>query len=65
MPSLNISFTDEEHALLQAAAQRAGKALKPFAHDAVVDAASEYRQKVLDAAHRSAAWSKELNERLK
>ncbi|MFT4125128.1 MAG: antitoxin Phd [Gordonia sp. (in: high G+C Gram-positive bacteria)] len=65
MPSLNISFTDEEHALLQAAAQRAGKALKAFVHDVVMDASSEYRRNVLEAARRGAVWSSELNRRLK
>ncbi|NMO01950.1 antitoxin Phd [Gordonia sp. TBRC 11910] len=65
MPSLNITFTDEEHAQLQEAAKRAGKALKPFAHDVVVDATSDYRRAVLEAAHRAAVWSAELNQRLK
>ncbi|MXP22012.1 antitoxin Phd [Gordonia sp. HNM0687] len=65
MPSLNIEFTDEEHAGIKAAAEREGVSLKPFVHDAAVERASDHRRRVLDAARRSAAWSAELNDRLK
>lgn len=65
MPSLNIEFTEEEHAQIKAAAESAGVSLKPFVHDAAVDRASEHRRRVLEAAKSVASWSSELNERLR
>ena len=41
MPSLNITFTDEEQKELRAAAERESVSLKTFAHDAVIAAASD------------------------
>ncbi|QIG58796.1 antitoxin [Gordonia phage DatBoi] len=65
MPSLNVEFTDEEHAQIKAAAESAGVSLKPFVHDAAVDRSSEHRRRVLEASKSVAAWSSELNERLR
>lgn len=65
MPSLNIEFTDAEHAQLKAAAEREGKALKPYVHDAAVDRSSNYRRRIEDLAREGAEWSAELNRRLK
>ncbi|MGV9827645.1 MULTISPECIES: antitoxin Phd [unclassified Gordonia (in: high G+C Gram-positive bacteria)] len=65
MPSLNIEFTDAEHAQLKAAAEREGTSLKAFVHNAVIDRSSNYRQRVEDLAREGAEWSAELNRRLK
>lgn len=65
MPSLNITFTDEEHALpFQAAAQRAGRALKPLPTTRWSTPPANTGKKILEAAQRSAAWSRAFNERL-
>ena len=65
MPSLNIEFTDEEHAQLKAAAEREGTSLKAYVHHAVVDRSSNYRLRVEELARQGAEWSAELNRRLK
>jgi hypothetical protein len=36
MPSLNVTFSDEEMERVRSAAQRRGQALKPYAHDAIL-----------------------------
>lgn len=64
MPSLNITFTDEELTLLREAAEKEGVSLKTFAHRAVVEAASS-RKKMRDQLLEDIfAKSAELNERL-
>ncbi|MGV9710629.1 antitoxin Phd [Gordonia sp. NPDC003424] len=64
MPSLNISFSDDEHRQIQEAAKRHNMALKPFVREAALKAASDYRREVLDLADRIATRSAELNKRL-
>ena len=64
MPSLNISFTDDELAAVRAAAGEVDVSLRTFAHDAVVAAASRHKQAVTDAARLVAQRSAELNNRL-
>lgn len=64
MPSLNITFTDEELAAVRAAAGDENLSLRAFAHRAVVTAASEHRRRVADAAALIAQRSAELNRRL-
>jgi hypothetical protein len=64
MPSLNIGFTDEELAEIRAAAAGADMSLRAFAHHAVLDAASEHRRRVSEAARIIAERSAELNRRL-
>lgn len=64
MPSLNITFTDEEQTLLREAAEKEGVSLKTFAHHAVVEAASS-RKKMRDQLLADIfAKSAELNDRL-
>ncbi|MGI6797741.1 antitoxin Phd [Gordonia sihwensis] len=65
MPSLNIEFDGAEHARLKDAAEREGVSLKAFVHDAAVERSSDYRQRVEELAREGAAWSAELNRRLK
>ena len=64
MPSLNITFTDEELDAVRAAAAGGDISLRAFAHRAILAAASEHRQRVAEAARIVAARSAELNQRL-
>ena len=64
MPSLNVSFTEEELASIRAAAAGADVSLKSFAHTAILAAASEHRRHVAEAAEFVARRSAELNRRL-
>ncbi len=64
MPSLNITFTDEELAGVRAAAAGDDVSLRAFAHEAILSAASEHRRRVSDAARIVAERSVELNRRL-
>jgi hypothetical protein len=64
MPSLNITFTEEELARVRAAAASDDVSLRAFAHEAILAAASEHRRRVAEAAHRVAERSAELNRRL-
>lgn len=64
MPSLNVSFTDEELATVRAAAAVDDVSLKAFAHNAILAAASEHRRRVAEAAGIIARQSAELNRRL-
>jgi hypothetical protein len=64
MPSLNVSFTDEELATVRAAAAGDDVSLKAFAHKAILAAASEHRRRVAEAAGIIAQQSAELNRRL-
>ncbi|WP_182262546.1 hypothetical protein [Rhodococcus sp. UFZ-B548] len=64
MPSLNITFTDEEQQELRNAAERENVSLKTFAHDAVTAAASSTKRQVAEASKRVAAVSADLNRRL-
>ena len=64
MPSLNITFTEEELAAVRAAAGEESLSLRAFAHRAVLTAASEHRRRVIEAAALVAQRSAELNRRL-
>jgi hypothetical protein len=64
MPSLNITFTDEELAAVRAAAASDDTSLRTFAHRAVLSAASEHKRRVAEAARLVAERSAELNRRL-
>jgi hypothetical protein len=64
MPSLNITFTDEELAAVRAAAANDDVSLRAFAHRAVLEAASEHKRRVAEAARIVAERSAELNRRL-
>ena len=64
MPSLNVSFTDEELATVRAAAASDDVSLKAFAHEAILTAASDHRRRVAEAAGIIAQQSAELNRRL-
>jgi hypothetical protein len=64
MPSLNITFTDEELAAVRAAAANDNVSLRAFAHRAVLEAASDHKRRVAEAARIVAERSAELNRRL-
>jgi hypothetical protein len=64
VPSLNVSFTEEELATVRAAAAGDGVSLRTFAHQAILAAASEHRRRVAEAARIIAEQSAELNRRL-
>lgn len=64
MPSLNITFTEEELAAVRVAAGEESLSLRAFAHRAVLTAASEHRRRVVEAAALVAQRSAELNRRL-
>ncbi|MGH3542088.1 MAG: antitoxin Phd [Mycobacterium sp.] len=64
MPSLNITFTDEELAAVRAAAGGEQLSLRVFVHRAAVTAASERKRRVAEAAALVARRSAELNRRL-
>ena len=62
MPSLNIPFTDEEHAQIVQAAAESGQSLKVYVHDAAI--AQSRRKRVAELSGQIAAWSADLNKRL-
>lgn len=64
MPSLNVTFTEEELASVRAAAASDDVSLRAFAHRAILAAASEHRRRVAEAARLVAERSAELNRRL-
>jgi len=64
VPSLNITFTEEELAAVRVAAGEENLSLRAFAHRAVLTAASEHRRRVVEAAALVAQRSAELNRRL-
>jgi hypothetical protein len=64
MPSLNVTFTDEELERVRAAAASDDVSLRTFAHTAILAAASEHRRRVTEAARLVAERSAELNRRL-
>jgi hypothetical protein len=64
VPSLNITFTEEELAAVRTAAGGENLSLRAFAHRAVITAASNHRKRVADAARVVAERSAELNRRL-
>ena len=61
---MNITFTEEELTAVRAAAGGESLSLRAFAHRAVVNAASEHRRRVAEAAALIAQRSAELNRRL-
>jgi hypothetical protein len=64
MPSLNVTFTDEELERVRIAAASEDVSLRAFAHRAVLGAASEHKRRVTEAARLVAERSAELNRRL-
>jgi hypothetical protein len=64
MPSLNVSFTDEELEAVRTAAAGDDVSLRTFAHRAILAAASDHKRRVAEAAQIVAARSAELNRRL-
>lgn len=64
VPSLNISFTEEELAVVRSAAAGDDVSLRAFVHRAVMAAASEHKRRVAEAARIVAERSAELNRRL-
>jgi hypothetical protein len=64
MPSLNITFTDEELAAVRTAAGDENLSLRAFVHRAVVTAASDHKRRVAEGARLIAERSAELNRRL-
>jgi hypothetical protein len=64
MPSLNITFTDDELEAVRSAAASDDMSLRAFAHRAILAAASEHKRRVTEAAHIVAERSAELNRRL-
>ena len=50
VPSLSITFTDEELAAVRAAAANDDMSLRAFAHRAVMEAASGHNRRVAEAA---------------
>jgi hypothetical protein len=64
MPSLNVTFTEEELDAVRAAAASDDVSLRTFAHRAILTAASEHRRRVAEAAQIIAQRSAELNRRL-
>jgi hypothetical protein len=64
VPSLNITFTDEELENVRVAAASDDMSLRAFAHRAILAAASEHKRRVAEAARIVAARSAELNQRL-
>jgi hypothetical protein len=64
VPSLNITFTEDELAAVRAAAAGEDVSLRTFAHRAVLVAASDHKRRVAEAARFVAQCSAELNRRL-
>lgn len=62
MPALNVTFTEQEMALLRDQADKEDVSLKTLAHDAVL--AEVHRRKVRASAMRVARISAGLNKRL-
>jgi uncharacterized protein (DUF1778 family) len=64
MATVSVQFTDEEMVVLRAAADREGKPLSVFAHDAAMSEASPGKRSVEQVSTRVAEISRQLNERL-
>lgn len=64
MPALNITFTEDEMHELRDAATAADVSLKAYVHAAVLEAASDRKRRVREAARIVALRSVELNRRL-
>jgi hypothetical protein len=64
MPSLNVTFSDDEMERVRAAARDGGQALKPYAHDAILAAADNRARRVAEAFQFVTERSTELNQRL-
>ncbi|MGV0715887.1 antitoxin Phd [Mycolicibacterium sp. XJ662] len=65
MPALNVNFSDEEMEQLRTAASAAELSLRAFVHRAAIEAASDHKRRVREAARIVAERSAELNRRLK
>ncbi|WP_063125348.1 hypothetical protein [Nocardia fusca] len=64
MAGLNVRFSDEELEALRQRAEREGRSMQQFAHDAVVSAINEHSRLFNEAADHVLAASEELNRRL-
>lgn len=64
MAGLNVRFTDEELEALRQRAEREGRSMQQFAHDAVITAINEHSRLFNEAADHVLAVSAELNRRL-
>jgi len=64
MPSLNVTFSDEEMERVRSAAKHRGQALKPYAHDAILAVADDRSARVTEAFRFVTERSTELNKRL-
>lgn len=64
MPALNIEFTDEELAIVRAAASSSESSMRAFAKQAILDKASDREGRIRALAEEIATRSAELNRRL-
>lgn len=64
MPALNIEFSDEELAIVRAAASGATTSMRTFAKQAILDKARDRERRVRALAQQIAERSAELNRRL-
>lgn len=64
MAGLNVRFSDEELEALRERAEREGRSMQQFAHDAVITAVHEHSRLFNQAADHVLAASEELNRRL-
>lgn len=64
MPALNVEFTEEEIAVVRAAAAGSGATMKAFAKQAIWDRAVDRQGQVRALAEQIAERSAELNRRL-
>jgi hypothetical protein len=64
VPSLNVTFTDDELAAVRTAAGEENLSLRAFVHRAALSAASDHKRRVAEAARLVAQRSAELNRRL-
>jgi hypothetical protein len=64
MPALNVDFSDEEIAIVRAAAGDAGASMRAFAKQAIMDKAVDRTGRVHALGREIAERSAELNRRL-
>lgn len=64
VPALNIEFTDEELAIVRAAASSSESSMRAFAKQAILDKASDREGRIRALAEEIATRSAELNRRL-
>ncbi|SIC20823.1 hypothetical protein [Mycobacteroides abscessus] len=64
MPAFNVEFTDDELAIVRAAAADAGASMRAFAKRAILDKAADRQGRVHALGQQIADRSAELNRRL-